>query len=93
MYGVTRHVHDKACLQQLGSKGLTLNPKRCKFLQQSVNFFGQIFSSQGTCPDPKRVEDLQKAFVPKSLSEVTVYLVWSITVQNIFKIMQLLLHP
>ena len=46
VFGKTRREHDTAlknCLQRLKDKGLTLNPKKCKFLQPSINFFGQIF--------------------------------------------------
>ena len=35
-----------------------------------LSFFGQIFSAEGTRPDPKRVEDLQNASEPQNASEV-----------------------
>ena len=73
VFGKTRQEHDAAltnCLQRLKDRGLTLNPKKCKFLQPSINFFGQIFSQEGTRPDPKRVEDLENASVSVNAREV-----------------------
>ena len=51
-------------------KGLTLEQRKCSFLQPTLSFFGQIFSAEGTRPDPKRVEDLQNASGPHNASEV-----------------------
>ena len=73
VFGKTRQEHDIAlrnCLERLQDRGLTLNPKKCKFLQSSINFFGQIFSQQGTRPDPKRIEDLANASVPVNAKDV-----------------------
>ena len=56
--------------QTLSDKGLTLNREKCLFLQPTLSFFGQIFSAEGTRPDPKRVEDLQNASEPQNASEV-----------------------
>ena len=77
VFGVNRQEHDKAlndCLQKLSDKGLTLNASKCKFLSTSLSFFGQIFSATGTRPDPKHVQDLQDAQVPKNVHEVRSFL-------------------
>ena len=73
IFAKTRDEHDASlqnCLERLKDRGLTLNPKICKFLQSSISFFGQIFSHQGTRPDPKRVEDLDNASVPITAKDV-----------------------
>ena len=73
VYGSTRNEHDtalKECLHRLQQKGLTLNAKKCKFLQPTLEFFGQIFSADGTRPDPKRIEDFQNAAQPTNAQEV-----------------------
>eukprot|EP00794_Sanderia_malayensis_P005113 gene5112-biopygen4171 len=73
VFAKTRDEHDAAlqkCLERLQDRGLTLNPKKCKFLQSSISFFGQIFSQQRTRPDPKRVEDLENASVPVNAKDV-----------------------
>ena len=77
VFGVNRQEHDKAlsqCLQRLSEKGLTLNASKCKFLSTSLSFFGQIFSATGTRPDPKHIQDLQRAQVPTNVHEVRSFL-------------------
>ena len=49
---------------------MTLNRGKCSFLQPTLSFFGQIFSEEGTRPDPKGVEDLQNVSEPHNASEV-----------------------
>ena len=73
IFAKTRDEHDASlqnCLERLKDRGLTLNPKKCKFWQSSISFFGEIFSHQGTRPDPKRVEDLENASVPITAKDV-----------------------
>ncbi|XP_065067305.1 uncharacterized protein K02A2.6-like [Rhopilema esculentum] len=73
VYGATREEHDAnldKCLERLKNKGLTLNKSKCKFLSETLDFFGQIFSKDGTRPDPKRVNDLLNAAVPKNAHDV-----------------------
>ncbi len=77
MFGSTREEHDHAlteCLARLAEKGLTLNSAKCKFLQKSLNFFGQIFSERGTTPDPKRISNLENTKEPTSAQEVRSFL-------------------
>ncbi|XP_065058440.1 uncharacterized protein K02A2.6-like [Rhopilema esculentum] len=73
VYGATCEEHDAnlgKCLERLKNKGLTLNKSKCKFLSETLDFFGQIFSKDGTRPDPKRVNDLLNAAVPKNAHDV-----------------------
>ena len=49
---------------------MRLNQSKCKFLDTTLSFFGQVFSSQGCKPDPKRVQDLQNAQIPRNVHEV-----------------------
>ena len=73
VHGKSREEHDTAlrnCLKRLQEKGLTLNAKKCSFLQPTLEFFGQIFSAEGTRPDPKRVTDLQNMPTPTNAQEV-----------------------
>eukprot|EP00795_Rhopilema_esculentum_P005362 gene5362-540_t len=61
VFGSTRQEHDQAlenCLKRLKEKGLTLNKSKCSFLNTELEFFGQIFSEQGTRPDPRRTQDV-----------------------------------
>ena len=64
IFGSTRAEHDSnldKCLQCLKAKGLRLNKSKCSFLNNTLSFFGQVFSKEGTRPDPKRVTDLLNA--------------------------------
>ena len=73
VHGKTRKEHDTAlrnCLHRLFEQGLTLNSQKCSFLQPTLSFFGQIFSAEGTRPDPKRVTDLQNLSTPRNAQEV-----------------------
>ena len=47
-----------------------MNKSKCKFLSETLDFFGQIFSKDGTRPDPKRVNDLLNAAVLKNAHDV-----------------------
>ena len=72
MFGGTRDDHDRAreaCLERLSQKGLFLNSSKCSFLETELSFFGQIFSQNGTRPDPEGVEDLNNTTVPTNIQE------------------------
>ena len=58
VFGSTRTEHNAnldKCLQRLAMKGLRLNRSKCNFLSTPLSFFGQVFSKEGTHPDPRRV--------------------------------------
>ena len=77
IFAKTREDHVQAlsaCLQRLADHGLTLNASKCKLLTDSLSFFGQVFTAEGTTPDPARVLDLQNALVPTNVHEVRSFL-------------------
>ncbi|XP_069075287.1 uncharacterized protein [Pleurodeles waltl] len=59
---------------RLWDHGLTLHCEKCKFLKDSVSFFGYRFSQQGISPDPAKVRDIQDAPAPTSVSGVRSFL-------------------
>ena len=61
-------------MQCLKAKGLRLNKSKCSFLNNTMSFFGQVFSREGTRPDPKRVTDLLNAPQPTNSHEVRSFL-------------------
>ena len=76
-FGNTCHEHDQAlenCLKRLKEKGLTLNKSKYCFLNTELEFFGQIFSAQGTRPDPRRTQDVIDASIPQNVSELCSFL-------------------
>ena len=73
IYGWNQEAHDKsltAVMERLQEKGLTLNRNKCAFNKTTFEFFGQIFSSNGTSPDPKKVNDIKEAAQPQNAKEV-----------------------
>ena len=73
VFGSTRAEHDAnldKCLQRLAIKGLRLNQSKCDFLRSTLSFFGQVFSEDGTRPDPQRVVDLLNAPQPSNAHDV-----------------------
>ena len=77
IFGSTRSEHDKnldACLKRIAAKGLRLNQSKCNFLSKKLSFFGQIFTKEGTRPDPKKINDLLHAPKPTNTHEVRSFL-------------------
>ncbi|CAB4036105.1 Retrovirus-related Pol poly from transposon [Paramuricea clavata] len=77
VFGSTRTEHDAnldKCLQRLAMKGLRLNRSKCNFLSATFSFFKQVFSKEGTHPDPRRVADLLNAPQPNNEHEVSSFL-------------------
>ena len=51
VFGKTYEAHNKslkACLQRLQEHNLTLNINKCRFLKQNLEFFGFLFTAEGT---------------------------------------------
>ena len=56
IHGTDRQSHDTAlenCLMRLKGKNLTINPDKCKFLQDKIMFFGLIFQGSWHTARPK----------------------------------------
>ena len=57
-FAPTREAHNaalEACLQRLEEDHLKLNIKKCEFLKTHLEFFGLIFSANGTQPVPQKI--------------------------------------
>eukprot|EP00795_Rhopilema_esculentum_P009853 gene9853-18438_t len=77
VFGSTRQEHDQAIenrLKRLKEKGLSLNKSKCRFLNTELEFFGKIFSEQGTRPDNCRTQDVIDASIPQNVSELRSFL-------------------
>ena len=67
VYGCTKDEHDRnlrLVLNRLKEHGATLNKDKCTFGQQSVKFYGHIFSAAGVKADPKKIQDVCTAPAP-----------------------------
>ncbi|KAJ1119863.1 hypothetical protein NDU88_008048 [Pleurodeles waltl] len=77
IYSKTReehHRHLRSMLKRLMEAGLTLHKKKCAFYQNSVEFFGYVFSKDGLQVDPRKAEAIRQAAVPQNPTEVRSFL-------------------
>ena len=77
VFGKTRHDHHvvlNSCLQRLADIGLTLNRRKCAFLQAELSFFGHVYSKDGITPDMKRINDIINLERPSNSREVRSFL-------------------
>ena len=76
-YGETR---EECChntirvLKKLSYHGLGLNPEKCKFEQEEVDFLGFVMGHGKISMDPVKVEGLSKWPTPKTLKELQSFL-------------------
>jgi hypothetical protein len=55
VHGKTRKQHDESLensLKRLAQLNLKAKPEKCSFLRNEINFYGLIFTANGTRPDP-----------------------------------------
>ena len=77
VYGKTQMEHDnslRTVLKRLIESGLTLNKAKCELNKSELEFFGHVFSANGVCIDPKRIEAINKMEPPKNAAETKSYL-------------------
>ena len=51
----------RAVFQRLREKDLTLNKSKCEYSKDKLEFFGYVFSKDDIAPDPKKVEEHDRA--------------------------------
>lgn len=59
------------CLQDAG---LTLNLKKCNFIQRELTFLGHIVSAEGVKTDPAKIAGVQDFPTPQSIKDVQRFL-------------------
>ena len=64
----------KATLEQIINVNIRLNPKKCKFFMEKVNFLGHTVSIDGIEPDPSKVIALKAIPIPKSVKQTQAFL-------------------
>lgn len=73
IYAQTKEEHDKIVAQFLEKAkliGLKLNKTKIQFCQESVNFMGQVLSSQGLKPQESKIKTIQDMCPPTSVKEL-----------------------
>ena len=61
-------------LQRIRERGLSLNKSKCKFNMSQVEFMGHLLSARGIGPTKVKVEAVQQARQPESVSEIRSFL-------------------
>ena len=66
--------HLKQVFQRIEEVGLKLNPKKCSFACQRVEYLGHIITAQGLKPNPDRIEAVKQYKVPHDVHTVRQFL-------------------
>lgn len=61
-------------LVTIKAAGLKLNPKKCNFFKNKVNYLGHDISKDGVQTDPDKVEPVKKWPTPKDKTDVRAFL-------------------
>ena len=73
IYGNSELEHDLYLLEVLDrcqQAGLHLNPDKCQIKKNSVKFYGNLLTTTGMKPDPKKIEGIVKLAPPTNKLEV-----------------------
>ena len=57
-------------LFNVAQKGLIFNSKKCAIKQESIMFFGGVFSAEGYSPDLEKIQDISKMTPPQMKQEL-----------------------
>lgn len=77
VFGENQLEHDinlEAVFKRLSERNLTLNKDKCEFNKSQLEFYGYVFSANGISADPRKVDAIKTAEIPKNVSEVRSFL-------------------
>ena len=77
VFAKTKQEHDarlESTLKKLASAGVTLNPDKCVFEQNSIKYLGHIVSEKGITADPAKIKAIQDFPSPKNVTGVRQFL-------------------
>src|SRR6266542_1232909 len=66
--------HIKAVLEKIREANLKLKPSKCQWFQTELKFVGHLVGRNGIRPDPRNVEKIKNAEVPKNTTELRRFL-------------------
>ncbi len=66
--------HIKAVLEKIRKANLKLKPSKCQWFQTELKFVGHLVGRNGIRPDPRNVEKIKNAEVPKNTTELRRFL-------------------
>ena len=71
--GKTEEEHDRnlrQLMERAHREGLVFNSKKCQIKQESITFFGSLYTRTGVHPDPAKVEAIQCLATPQDKEDV-----------------------
>ena len=77
VWGSTDEEHDErlnALFALLSTKGLTVNPGKCLFKQESLWFYGYMLTKDGLQADRKKIAAIQNTHVPQDVTQLRSFL-------------------
>src|SRR6266540_2035112 len=66
--------HIKAVLEKIREANLKLKPSKCQWFQTELKFMGHLVGRNGIRPDPRNVEKIKNAEIPKNTTELRRFL-------------------
>jgi hypothetical protein len=51
-----------------------IQPKKCVFATDTVEYFGHIFTPEGIRPEPKKIKAIQEYSVPKTVRDIRAFI-------------------
>ena len=66
--------HLEEVFKRIEKAGLKINPDKCHFSTQSLQFLGHIISNKGILPDPTKVEAVKNYPAPQNLTQLRAFL-------------------
>ena len=77
IYGKNDRDHDTNIINLFNvaqKEGLIFNSKKCAIKQESVTFFGGVFSAEGYSPDLEKIQGISKMTPPQTKQELQSFL-------------------
>ena len=71
--GRTEKEHDQnlnLLMQRARQEGLVFNSKKCSIKQESIDFFGSLYTRTGVQPDPEKIEAIKAMATPQDKEDV-----------------------
>ena len=67
-------VHLEEVFRRLCDANVKLNPKKCSFIKQRLEYLGHVVTPEGISPNPDKVRVIQEFSTPKKLKELRSFL-------------------
>ena len=64
----------EADFRKLGAAGFKLEPSKCFFLKEEIDYLGHLVSGKGVATSPKKIEAVTKWTVPQTVHDVRSFL-------------------